>query len=212
MLKVTLHIQNPYERRDFDLDDEVTIGRTDASSLVVSDSGLSRRNTTVFRDGSAVIVVDEGSLNGTFLNGNKVSGATELRDGDELKIGTETRIRIEISEGAAQRSAVGRQPSAVSGTPPTVKQPAVSIPTATGSAPKSKIQNPKSAGFPLLPVAIGFGVFAIFFFGATVIFLIWRSGSGGPTPGISHSSGRSKREADCLRKRRWFLSRILQTA
>ena len=106
MLKVTLHIQNPYERRDFDLGDEVTIGRTDVSGLVVSDSGLSRRNTTIFRDGNAVIVVDEGSLNGTFLNGNKVSAATELRDGDELKIGTETRIRIEIGDAASQRSAV----------------------------------------------------------------------------------------------------------
>jgi FOG: FHA domain len=74
MDQVTLHIENSSERRDYDLGQEVTLGRTDASSLVVSDSGLSRRNTTIFRDGDLVLIVDEGSLNGTFLNGRKLSG------------------------------------------------------------------------------------------------------------------------------------------
>src|SRR5690242_6644063 len=136
MLKVTLHIQNPYERRDFDLGDEITIGRTDASGLIVSDSGLSRRNTTIFRDGNAIIVVDEGSLNGTFLNGNKVSAATELRDSDELKIGTETRIRIEIGEATAQRPSVNSPQPVVSSKPPAIAQPAATV------------SNPQSAGSP----------------------------------------------------------------
>ena len=74
MTKVTLHIENSYDRRDFHLEDEVTIGRSDASALVLSDQGLSRRNTTFFRDGEAVLVVDEGSLNGTFLNGVRLTG------------------------------------------------------------------------------------------------------------------------------------------
>src|SRR6185369_16215539 len=96
MIQVTLQIENPYERRDFELEHEVTIGRSDASNLVLSDQGLSRRNTTIFRDGDAVLVVDENSLNGTILNGSKVSTAQELRDGDEIRIGSETTIRVRI--------------------------------------------------------------------------------------------------------------------
>jgi len=102
MLKVTLHIQNPYERRDFDLGDEVTIGRTDVSGLVVSDSGLSRRNTTIFRDGNAVIVVDEGSLNGVYF---RIRGTVEIAPGDTFLAGEQV-FRLEptpkASDGADQ--------------------------------------------------------------------------------------------------------------
>ena len=85
MARVTLHIDNPYDRQDLELGEEITIGRSDASQLVLSDQGLSRRNTTIFRDGDAVLLVDENSLNGTFLNGAKSNRPTEIRDGDEIQ-------------------------------------------------------------------------------------------------------------------------------
>jgi hypothetical protein len=184
MLKVTLHIENPYERRDLELDDEITIGRTDASSLVLSDPGLSRRNTTVFRDGNAVVVVDEGSLNGTFLNENKISTATELRNGDELRIGTETRIRIEIGEAAKQRSVASSQRSDL--TQQTVAQSAGSAPSGGGVVPIHRGRgggSPQSKGLPLLPIAIGLLVFAIIFFGVTAFIVVSRYGSSGGPPG-----------------------------
>src|SRR4051812_28594456 len=105
MDQVTLHIENSSGRQDYELVQEVTIGRTDASTLVLSDSGLSRRNTTIFRDGDTVLVVDENSLNGTILNGSKITGAAqELRDGDVLRIGSDTSIRISIGAATSQTS------------------------------------------------------------------------------------------------------------
>jgi len=106
MIQVTLQIENPYERQDYELGQDVTIGRSDASNLVLSDQGLSRRNTTIFRDGDAVLVVDENSLNGTILNGSKVPTAQELRDGDEIRIGSETTIRVLI--GRTQPQAISQ--------------------------------------------------------------------------------------------------------
>jgi hypothetical protein len=52
-------------------------------------------------------------------------------------------------------------------------------------------------------VAIGLGVFAVFFLGATVLFLVWRSGSGGstsgrPRPPVSSSSAIPVRVIDPL--------------
>jgi len=102
MRNVSLYIQSPEGELTLTLDGEVTIGRTPESSVVIGDSGLSRRNTTVFRDGDDILVVDEGSTNGTFLNGERLGTQPRvLHGGDELRLGSSTTIRIETEEKRA---------------------------------------------------------------------------------------------------------------
>ena len=48
-------------------------GARDSAQIVLDDDGLSRVNTTIFRDGEKVLVVDENSINGTFLTAKKWS-------------------------------------------------------------------------------------------------------------------------------------------
>lgn len=97
MKKVTLEIENSFERKTVALDEELSVGRTDAAHLVISDAGLSRVNSTFFRDGDDVLIADENSLNGTFLNGERITGRPRvIRDGDEIRIGSETLIRVSI--------------------------------------------------------------------------------------------------------------------
>jgi hypothetical protein len=97
MKKVTLHILSAYDKRSVEVGDELSLGRTDASDVVLEDTGLSRKNTTIFRDGDAILIADENSTNGTFLNGRKLSGPpAELHDGDEIKIGSQTTITVEV--------------------------------------------------------------------------------------------------------------------
>ncbi len=181
MKKVTLRIENPYERETVALEDEISIGRSDASQVVLSDTGLSRKNTTFFRDGEAVFVVDENSLNGTFVNGEKISGApVRVFDGDEIKLGSETRIALEISEQSAvssQPSAVGNQPSAAS-----LKK----SPTDKNQKPKTKSQKPKTNQPPMiLMLAVG-AVFVILLFGVVALIVANSVGggenNGKPTP------------------------------
>src|SRR6185369_10312789 len=136
MKRVILHILNPYDKRSVPVDDEVTIGRSEPSDLIIDDSGLSRKNTSIFRDGDAVLIADENSTNGTFVNGRKVSGPPEeLRGGDEIKIGSDTRIRVEIegdvtstvdrpiAETAPPSITPAKVPAAVKGSPPTPPGP-----------------------------------------------------------------------------------------
>ncbi|HSU24536.1 MAG TPA: FHA domain-containing protein, partial [Pyrinomonadaceae bacterium] len=185
MDQVTLHIENSSERRDYDLGQEVTLGRTDASSLVVSDGGLSRRNTTIFRDGDLVLIVDEGSLNGTFLNGRKLSGPPEeLRDGDEVRIGSETTIRVQIGSAQPQKSA---------GQGSIVQQPNVAATPAIAS-PRPAENKPQPKRLPLIPIAAGLMTIAIIFF-ALIAYLVaskYKStsvtNSGRPLPPVSSSS------------------------
>jgi hypothetical protein len=106
MQKVTLHIEIHSEKRTVLLDEELSIGRTDLAGIMLEDIGLSRINTTFFRDGDAVLVVDEKSLNGTYLNGEKLGERPrEIGHGDLVKIGSSTHIRIEIGEREKQKAA-----------------------------------------------------------------------------------------------------------
>ena len=61
---------------------------------MLDDITVSRRHTTVRRSGERVIVVDEGSLNGTYVNQRRVDSA-ELRQGDELQVGKYHLVYLE---------------------------------------------------------------------------------------------------------------------
>lgn len=70
---------------------DTTIGRSSASDIVLtSDDYASGRHARLTRHGGLLYIEDEGSTNGTFVNGNKAVGATPLRDGDAVKIGSTT--------------------------------------------------------------------------------------------------------------------------
>lgn len=79
--------------------DRTTFGRGSDADFRFEDDGLSRLNSTVYRDGERVWIVDENSTNGTFVNGEKVgaSGAV-LKNGDVIKIGNYTNLKVVLSE------------------------------------------------------------------------------------------------------------------
>ncbi|MBI4537664.1 MAG: FHA domain-containing protein [candidate division NC10 bacterium] len=64
---------------------ELTIGRTAGNSIVLENPGVSRRHATIRAEGERVLIEDQGSANGTFVNGQKV-GNRALKDGDEIQI------------------------------------------------------------------------------------------------------------------------------
>ncbi len=99
-MKVTLYIEGRNGVKQVELARELSVGRTPQAQLVLDDEGLSRVNTTFFIDGDEVLVADENSTNGTFVNGERISGRpVVLRNGDRLKLGSHTTIRVEIDDG-----------------------------------------------------------------------------------------------------------------
>ncbi len=72
-------------------DGETSIGRSAASDIVLkSDDYASGRHARLTRHGGLLYVEDVGSTNGTFVNGRKTVGATPLRHGDTVRIGSTT--------------------------------------------------------------------------------------------------------------------------
>jgi pSer/pThr/pTyr-binding forkhead associated (FHA) protein len=71
----------------FELGAEVTrVGRHPESEILLDDVTVSRRHAEFFNRGPGVVVRDVGSLNGTYVNRERIEEAT-LADGDEVQIG-----------------------------------------------------------------------------------------------------------------------------
>jgi len=63
------------------------MGRAVENDIVIMDKRSSRAHASVRREGRKIILEDHGSTNGTYLNGERLQHAVQLRDGDQIKIG-----------------------------------------------------------------------------------------------------------------------------
>src|SRR5215207_553165 len=72
-----------------DVAERLTIGRSPASGIALEwDGEASRIHTVLERVGDEWTLLDDGrSRNGTFLDGERVSGRVRLRDGDTIGVG-----------------------------------------------------------------------------------------------------------------------------
>ena len=66
--------------------DVTTAGRHPESDIFLDDVTVSRRHAEFRRDGARFVVRDVGSLNGTYLNRERID-ETDLTGGDEVQIG-----------------------------------------------------------------------------------------------------------------------------
>jgi hypothetical protein len=76
--------------QEFDLPRGITvIGRSLDCNLTIEDPLVSRQHASIVVDDDGGSVEDMGSRNGVRVNGLQVRGATTLRDGDRVRIGTQ---------------------------------------------------------------------------------------------------------------------------
>lgn len=71
--------------------DTTSIGRSGASDIVLkSDDFVSGQHAKLTRHGGLLYVEDANSTNGTYVNERKAIGATPLRSGDRVRVGSTT--------------------------------------------------------------------------------------------------------------------------
>lgn len=70
------------------------IGRAPNAEVRVVDDGISRTHARIRAETGRAWVEDMGSRNGTFVNGQRITAPTELRDGDKIQVGRGTVIRF----------------------------------------------------------------------------------------------------------------------
>ena len=65
---------------------ESAIGRSPECDFVLDVAAVSRRHAVVTRDKDLYFIQDNGSRNGTIVNGHPIETPTQLRDGDQILI------------------------------------------------------------------------------------------------------------------------------
>src|SRR5918992_4509584 len=78
---------------------KLTIGRSSRNDICIGDPFASRLHAELRSEGEQVLLVDMGSANGTYLNGQRVSGTVKLEVGDLVRIG-ETEIEYASGDQA----------------------------------------------------------------------------------------------------------------
>jgi hypothetical protein len=100
------------------------IGRGQGSHIIITDKTLSRQHARVWASTEGLVVEDMHSTNGTFVNGQKVSGAVRLRPGDTLQLGDIITFSVQVAGSdfdntvLAGAAPTGFDQTVVPGTPP----------------------------------------------------------------------------------------------
>src|SRR5258708_23728592 len=72
------------------------IGREDGCQLRPSSPAISKKHCGILVKGAKVFVQDFGSTNGTFVNDEQVTGESEVKDGDKIRVGPlEFMLKVE---------------------------------------------------------------------------------------------------------------------
>jgi pSer/pThr/pTyr-binding forkhead associated (FHA) protein len=79
-------------------DGTIRLGRHPDSEIMLDDITVSRRHASITRTADGYVVTDAGSLNGTYLNQERIDEAL-LHHGDELQVGKFRLVLFERSDG-----------------------------------------------------------------------------------------------------------------
>src|SRR4051812_10696258 len=138
------------------MEQELVIGRsTPGLGSLGGDTEISRVHARVFHDPSGRLMVEDlGSTNGTFVNGNRVSGQQPLNPGDQVRVGQTT---LSVEGGAADPGAtsVGQVIPAPVPAPPAPAPAAAQPPTEPLPPQQPPLGQPP--GGPPPPGGPGFG-------------------------------------------------------
>lgn len=74
------------------------VGRGADAELWLSDDGVSRKHARFIREDDVYYVEDLGSANGTFVQGERISGRQQLNDGDQIQMGPSAVFRYSLTD------------------------------------------------------------------------------------------------------------------
>jgi len=83
------------------------IGRETDCHLQPQSSLISRRHCTILVEEGSVVIEDHGSTNGTYVDGERIQGRKELKNGTLLRVGTlEFEVQLAVSVGGKKKPKV----------------------------------------------------------------------------------------------------------
>jgi pSer/pThr/pTyr-binding forkhead associated (FHA) protein len=116
----------------------VTIGREVQCDVHVDNTWVSRQHARLAWTGTQYIVEDLGSINGTYVNGERVGAPRALQSGDRLQLGEEVELVFEVRvpaplEGRSDPPGMAPSPRGEAGLPRAQAPPSRKSPVQEGS-------------------------------------------------------------------------------
>ena len=142
--------------------DQLTIGRDSTNGVAINDPEVSRRHARLTFQGGKYVLEDLGSTNGTFVNGQRLSGPHVLKAGDVVALGEQIVLMYDaavIDPGAtiaSPRNAVRVNPAIAPAPTPAPVVPPPPAQNYAGQVPGAYTPPAKKSN--LLPIFIGVGV------------------------------------------------------
>jgi len=144
-------LSTPDGQQAVELRDQNSLGRHPSNSIQLLDKIVSKEHCRIERRVNGYVLRDLGSLNGTYVNGERVNGEQDLRHGDDIALGS-TRGRFDDGSGRpvappAPYGAPIQAPgpaTAAWGSPPSAASPSLNM----APMPSHVQAAPPSAGYP----------------------------------------------------------------
>jgi pSer/pThr/pTyr-binding forkhead associated (FHA) protein len=76
--------------------DNLTIGREASNAIAINDAEVSRKHAQLVFQGGKYIITDLGSTNGTFVNGQRLTGQHVLQPGEIISLGEQISLLYEV--------------------------------------------------------------------------------------------------------------------
>jgi len=135
--------------------DQLTIGRDASNGVAINDAEVSRKHSRLSFQGGKYVIEDLGSTNGTFVNGQRLSGPVVLKPGDVVSLGEQIVLMYD---------SVSADPGATMAAPRKFAQPRAAQPVAAAPPAYAPPPGPAYSGAPakttnMLPIFIAVGVF-----------------------------------------------------
>lgn len=89
--------RGPQPNQVYELDkDIITLGRDITNNITINDPEVSRHHMRLTRGAGGFTLEDLGSTNGTFVNGQRLTGAKPLSNGDMIGLGETVTLQYEM--------------------------------------------------------------------------------------------------------------------
>jgi anaerobic nitric oxide reductase transcription regulator len=111
-------LRDDSEEATFELAEKSTLGRAPGNKIAIDDPAVSRSHALVRAEpDGGFFIIDTGSANGTFVNGQRIRAAMRLHSGDIVRLGaTSLRFVEDAGEIASAAKEHGRETTIGTGT------------------------------------------------------------------------------------------------
>jgi pSer/pThr/pTyr-binding forkhead associated (FHA) protein len=167
----------PTPGKTFPLEGDVlTIGREAGNQIVINDAEVSRKHSQLVFQGGKYVLTDLGSTNGTFVNGQRLTGQHVLQAGEIISLGEQINLLYEaivaVDPNATMLSA-GKLPASAYSAPVSRPVPQPEYAGRIPAGPEPVISMPAPAKKSnTTPVLIGIGCLLVVCVCVAVLFLV----------------------------------------